>query len=305
MNVPEPPPLPNIIGHRGVAGHAPENTLASIRETATMGLAWVEFDVMMTKDGELVLIHDETLDRTTDGRGRVPEMPLAALKQLDAGAWFDTRFKGERIPTLAETADLLVELGLSANIEVKPARGYARETGQAVGAFLRDEWPPGLIAPIISSFWTEALGAVSEVAPGFPRGLLVGRIPSNWTEELERLGCALLHCSQRHLRRSQAEAVLASGYRLLSYTVNDVAKARASWDWGVEAVFSDYPDRLRNIVGKPRTALGIDRETEFRSPPQDVVGFQRPSSAIIQSTSGHRAHRRNSTQDPSVCGPYR
>ena len=247
MNVPEPPPLPNIIGHRGVAGHAPENTLASIRETAAMGLAWVEFDVMMTKDGELVLIHDETLDRTTDGHGRVPEMPLAALKQLDTGAWFDTRFQGERIPTLAETADLLVELGLAANIEIKPARGYARETGQAVGAFLRDEWPPGLIAPIISSFWTEALEAVGEVAPGFPRGFLVGRIPSNWTEELERLGCALLHCSQRHLRRSQAEAVLASGYRLLSYTVNDGAKARALWDWGVEAVFSDYPDRLRDI----------------------------------------------------------
>ena len=157
MNVPESPTLPNIIGHRGVAGHALENTLASIRETVTMGLAWVEFDVMMTKDGELVLIHDETLGLTTDGRGRVPEMPLAALKQLDAGEWFDTRFKGERIPTLAETADLLVKLGVSANIENTPARGFARETGQAVGAFLRGKWPPGLIAPMISSFWTERL----------------------------------------------------------------------------------------------------------------------------------------------------
>jgi len=247
MNVPEPPPLPKIIGHRGVAGHAPENTLASIRHAAAMGLAWVEFDVMMTKDGELILIHDESLDRTTNGRGRVPNTSLADLRQLDAGAWFDRRYEGERIPTLAETAALLVELGLAANIEIKPAKGYARETGKAVGEFLKTEWPPGLIAPIISSFWPDALEEVSKVAPGFPRGFLVGRVPSNWAEELDRLGCALLHCSQRHLRQKQADAVLTSGHRLLSYTVNDGAKARELWGWGVEAVFTDYPDRLRDI----------------------------------------------------------
>jgi len=110
--------LPRIIGHRGVAGHAPENTLASIREAAAMGLMWVEFDVMMTKDGELVLIHDESLDRTTDGDGRVPKTSLAELKERDAGGWFDKRFQNERIPTLKETTKLLKKtIKFTKNIE--------------------------------------------------------------------------------------------------------------------------------------------------------------------------------------------
>ena len=98
-------------------------------------------------DGELVLIHDETLDRMTDGRGRVREMPLAALKQLDA--WFDTRFKGERIPTLAETADLLVKLGVSANIENTPARGFASGNRPGRRCLPQGRIPPRLIAPMI------------------------------------------------------------------------------------------------------------------------------------------------------------
>ena len=238
--------LPRIIGHRGVAGHAPENTLASIRKAAAMGLVWVEFDVVMTKDGELVLIHDESLGRTTDGCGQVPDKLLAELKERDAGGWFDERFQSERIPTLKETTKLLVELGLAANIEIKPAKGYAQETGEAVGKFLRTEWPPELIAPIISSFQAEALEEISKVAPDVPRGFLVGRVPTNWSELLDRLDCALLHCSQRHLRQSQAAKILDSGHHVLCYTVNNRAKAEELWSWGVNAVFSDYPDRLRN-----------------------------------------------------------
>ena len=238
--------LPRIIGHRGVAGHAPENTLASIREAAAMGLVWVEFDVMMTKDGELVLIHDESLSRTTDGCGQVPNKLLAELKERDAGGWFDERFQSERIPTLKETTKLLVELGLAANIEIKPAKGYAQETGEAVGKFLRTEWPPELIAPIISSFQAEALEEISKVAPDVPRGFLVGRVPTNWSEILDHLDCAFLHCSQRHLLQSQAAKILDSGHHVLCYTVNNRAKAEELWSWGVNAVFSDYPDRLRN-----------------------------------------------------------
>ena len=238
--------LPRIIGHRGVAGHAPENTLASIREAAAMGLVWVEFDVMMTKDGELVLIHDESLGRTTDGCGRVPDTLLAELKECDAGGWFDKRFQSERIPTLKETTKLLAELGLAANIEIKPAKGYARETGKAVGEFLRTEWPSELNAPIISSFQAEALEAISIVAPNVPRGFLVRHVPTNWYEMLDRLGCVLLHCSHRHLLQSQAAKILDSGHHVLCYTVNNRAKAEMLWSWGVNSVFSDYPDRLRN-----------------------------------------------------------
>ncbi len=247
MSVPQPPPLPSIIGHRGAAGHAPENTLASIRTAATLGAAWVEFDAMLTGDGEIVLIHDERVDRTTDGNGRVAAMDLAVLRRLDAGSWFDPKFAGERIPTLGEAAALLADLGLGANVEIKPASGHERATGRAVGEFLANEWPEGLLAPILSSFSEEALDAARLAAPNVPRGLLVGRVPADWRGRLERLGCAGIHCAQKQLRPDQAEAILTAGIRLLAYTVNDADRARTLLGWGVEAVFTDYPDRLRDI----------------------------------------------------------
>lgn len=249
MNEPiaQPGILPKIIGHRGVAGHAPENTIASIRAAAAMGVAWVEFDVMLSGDGTLVLFHDETVNRTTNGKGRVDEMTLPELQQLDAGSWFDRRFRGERVTTLQETAEVLSELGMNANIEIKPSTGHESETGWAVGRFLATEWPHLLMAPIISSFSTEALEEVAAEAPGFPRGLLMERIPKNWRKETERLGCSLLHCSHRFLRKAQAAEIRDSGIHLLCYTVNERRRAQQLWNWGVEAVFSDYPDRLLDI----------------------------------------------------------
>ena len=119
MNVPEPPPPPNIIGHRGVAGHAPDNTLASIRDDG--------FGV-----GRVPSEGRRLVPTTKPWIGRIAVSPRSRAPGHG--------FKGERIPTLAETADLLVEQGVSANIEIKPARGYARETGQAVGAFLAAGW---------------------------------------------------------------------------------------------------------------------------------------------------------------------
>ena len=105
----------------------------------------------------------------------------------------------------------------------------------------------GLTAPIISSFSIKALEAVAVEAPGFPRALLVGRVPRNWRALTTKLGCSLLHCSQGHLRKKEAERIRESGMHLLCYTVNNARKARALWNWGVEAVFSDYPDRLLDI----------------------------------------------------------
>lgn len=247
MSIPQPPPFARVIGHRGAAGHAPENTLASIREAARLGAAWVEFDVMLSGDGVPVLIHDETVNRTTDGQGRVSDKPLAALQALDAGRWFARRFAGQRIPALAETVETLAALGLAANVEIKPAAGHEAETGLVVGRFLATRWPAGLPTPIVSSFSKAALETLAAEAPRLPRALLVGRVPDDWQTEVRRLGCASLHCSQRHLTRRQAEAVLASGTHLLCYTVNRRSTARKLFGWGVEALFSDYPDRLLDM----------------------------------------------------------
>ena len=251
MTAPQPPTLPRVIGHRGAAGHAPENTLASIAKAAALGVTWVEVDVMLSGDGEPVLIHDETLERTTDGKGRVSETPLAELRTLDAGSWFGPAsaptFAGERIPTLAEAVNLVAELGLGINIEIKPTKGFEAATGRAVGAFAARDWPPGLLTPILSSFSADALAAAHEAAPGMPLALLVGRVPSDWQQRLEDLGGTLLHCAERHLTAGTARAILDTGHHLLTYTVNEKARAEVLYSWGVEAVFSDYPDRLLNM----------------------------------------------------------
>ena len=123
------PDLPPVIGHRGAAGCAPENTLAGLRRAGALGCRWVEFDVRLTADGELVLLHDDRLDRTTDGRGKVRALPLSEIRRHDAGKWFDAGFAGERVPTLAEAIAALAELGIGANVELKSGRRGAVETG--------------------------------------------------------------------------------------------------------------------------------------------------------------------------------
>src|SRR5204863_4134011 len=133
--------LPPIIGHRGAAAHAPENTLAGLRRAKALGCSWVEFDVRLTADNQPVLLHDNRLERTTDGRGRVSAMSLAAVRRHDAGQWFHSSFSGERVPTLEEALMLLAELGLGANVELKAARGKEAVTGAVVAEVLARTWP--------------------------------------------------------------------------------------------------------------------------------------------------------------------
>lgn len=233
-----------VFGHRGAAGHAPENTIASFRKAAELGVRQVEFDVRLTRDGHAVVFHDDTLGRTTNGDGRVAETDLSGLKMLDAGGWFDAAYAGETIPTLAEVIAALAGLGLAANVELKPTPGRERETGETAAAVLRTRWPATLPPPLLSSFDAQALAAAGAAAPDLPRALLVEAIPADWRGAVEELGCAALHCAHRHLSRKRAHQVLDAGYKLRCFTVNERARAETLFSWGVESVFSDYPDRV-------------------------------------------------------------
>jgi len=172
MNVTRPPP---VIGHRGAAGHAPENTLASIATAAALGATWVEFDVKLTRDGVAVLFHDDALERTTNGTGKVADTTLAEIKALDAGGWYQKRFAGEAVPTLEEAMATLARLNLGANVELKPSPGREAETARTVAGLLKTAWPARLPAPVISSFAPEALAAFAEAAPQFPRARGIAR----------------------------------------------------------------------------------------------------------------------------------
>ncbi|MGE5200763.1 MAG: glycerophosphodiester phosphodiesterase [Acidobacteriota bacterium] len=231
-----------VIGHRGAAGLAAENTPAAFRKAAAIGVRWVEFDVHLSADGVPVIIHDDTVERTTDGKGKVAALSLADLKRLDAGAWFGAGFRGERIPTLAEMLSLLRELDLGAVVEIKPSPGTEVATAEATLRMLLEQWPETLPPPMVSSFARESLERAHAVAPGIARGLLVRDLPKNWREEVDRLGCSAVHASQRGLVAETVAAVTRAGLPLFAYTVNDAARAAELFGWGVAAIFSDRPD---------------------------------------------------------------
>jgi glycerophosphoryl diester phosphodiesterase len=243
------PPLGRVIGHRGAAARAPENTLVGFRKAKALGCTAVEFDVRLTADGALVLCHDPDLDRATTGHGRVSAQTLAAIWTCDAGIRFDREFTGERVPTLDEALMLAVELDLTANIEIKADHGRDYATAAAVAATLGRLH--GCIGPVlVSSFLPRAVAAMRDFAPLVPRALLYRLVPRGWAEIASRLGCSAIGADHRRLRPSRVAEMRAAGYPLLAYTVNDPVRARLLFDWGITSVFSDAPDIiLRGTVG--------------------------------------------------------
>jgi glycerophosphoryl diester phosphodiesterase len=243
--------LPPVIGHRGAAALAPENTLAGLRAAAAAGARWVEFDVKLTADGTPVLMHDETLERTTDGRGKVAATPAATIAALDAGAWFGAGFAGERVPTLIEAIGELGRLGLGANIEIKPCRGREAATAAAVVEVVARHWPAALPAPLISSFAPKCLAVARDRAPALPRGLLVRRLPRDWRRQVDALGCASINLGQGFASRRAIAAVRAAGLRVVIWTVNEPVAARRLLAAGADAVITDRPEA---VLGGPRQA---------------------------------------------------
>ncbi len=234
------PDLSFVIAHRGASGTAPENTRAAVRRAHALGARWVEIDVQCARDGTPVVIHDHRMNRTTNGRGRVAEHTAEALAQFDAGAWFDSRFAGERIPTLAQMLDLCSSLGLGLNVELKPAPGAGRETARAAASLLAD-WPGMLL---VTSFDFEALAAFHAAAPAVPVGALFGSAPS--TAEVAAIGLPLstIGVAARAASREVVAQLVGGGHAIMVYTVNAVEDAVRLRSWGVRAIFTDFPERL-------------------------------------------------------------
>ncbi len=239
--------IPRIIGHRGARASAPENTLAGIRQGHREGARWVEFDVKLTQDGEAILMHDDTLDRTTDGAGPVREVRLDEIRRLDAGLRFGPAWRGERVPTLAEALDVLAELDMGFNLEIKPCPGRETETARVAVDIVRRRWGTPRPRPIISSFKPAALAAAREAAPELPRGYLVDDLPEDWQSGVDRHACSAVHVGWRKLTRAQVRAVKDAGLPLLVWTVNEKPRARELLDWGADALITDCPAVLAGL----------------------------------------------------------
>jgi glycerophosphoryl diester phosphodiesterase len=199
--------------------------------------------VRITADGALVLCHDDRLDRTTDRTGPVAGRSLATIRQCDAGSWFGPAFAGEPVPTLEEALALAVELDLGVNIEIKADSGREYATAAAVADAVSRPRPasPRLF---VSSFLPAAIAALRGLAPRTRRGVLFRSVPSGWAEIAKRLGVVVIGAAHRRLRPRRVAEMRAAGYPVAAYTVNDPARARLLFAWGVTSVFSDMPDMI-------------------------------------------------------------
>lgn len=241
MSLP-PLELPRVVGHRGAATYAPENTLASLREARARGASWVEFDVKLSGDGVLMLMHDDSLKRTAGLDRLAASTPWAEIGGLDAGAWMAPRFAGLRVPTFAETITCLADENLGANIEIKPSPGREAQTARATVEMLRTQWPAHLPTPLLSSFKDDALAAALEAAPEYPRAILIDALEDDWRSRAEAVGAVGVNTNGKKLLAARATEIKAAGYLLSVYTINDPAQARELVAMGADCVITDSPD---------------------------------------------------------------
>lgn len=234
-----------IIGHRGASKYCPENTLASFTKAKELGCNIIEFDVMLSKDGIPFIFHDETLNRTTNGKGKLINQSSEELLQLDAGRWFKKKFSGIKIPTLEETLKWLIDNDINANIEIKPATGQQEATVAAVLNILNRVWPESKKLPLLSSFEIDIIRLCRNFAPEIPLALVFDTLPDNWRKLANEINCYSIHLNHKKITQAHIQEIKESDILIFAYTVNSKRKAKKLFSMGVDAIFSDKPDLLK------------------------------------------------------------
>lgn len=237
------------IAHRGASGqgHAPENTLAAFREAIEIGVDGVECDVHCTKDEQVVVIHDNTLNRTTDKRGAVGKLTLDEIKKADAGSWFDPVFTGERVPTLRELLELTKGKVITV-VEIK-------RDGIADKVIKEIEDADSVEEVVIISFYASALKDAQEINPRIPRALLeAGKIvkkSSNMVGLIQKaaeVGAGALDLSSKIITPRIVEESHQRGISVWAWTVDDEAEMKELAEMGVDGITSNYPQRLNSVL---------------------------------------------------------
>jgi len=236
-------PYPQWVAHRGAGKLAPENTLAAFRLGATHGYRMYECDAKLSSDGVVFLLHDATLERTSNGAGVAGEHTWAQLSQLDAGGWHSRAFAGEPLATLDAVARHCQAQGHWLNIEIKPTPGTELATGRAVAEAAARLWAGDTErTPFLTSFQPEALKGAREVAPHLPRGLLLDTLWDGWRNMAQSLGCVAVVCNHALWDASTVAQARENGLRTLAYTVNDEWAAQRLLDLGLDGIITDRVD---------------------------------------------------------------
>ena len=245
-----PWPYPRWIAHRGAGKLAPENTLAAFRVGAAHGYRMFECDVKLSADGVPFLLHDDTLNRTTNadealgvGLSAVAgDHPWGTLSLLDAGSWHSTGFAGESLPTFEAVARYCRHNGFDLNIEIKPSPGTDYHTGQVVARHAARLWHGASVPPLLTSFEVPALEGALQAQPELPRGLLLENLWDGWLETAERLGCQAVVCDYTLWDATSVAQAKSARLRTLSYTVNLEDAVQKLIDLGTDGIITDRVD---------------------------------------------------------------
>lgn len=243
-------PYPRWVAHRGAGKLAPENTLAAFRLGASHGYRMFECDVKLSEDGIPFLMHDATLQRTTNAAAKLGAgqsdvggaHPWSTLSQLDAGSWHSRAFAGETLPTLDAVAAFCLRNRHFLNIEIKPTPGTERHTGEVVAQHAARLWQGQPVPPLLTSFDPEALEGAQASAPALPRGLLLDTLWTGWMETALKLGCQAIVCNHTLWDSSTVAQAQKAGLRTLSYTVNDESAAQRLIALGTDGIITDRVD---------------------------------------------------------------
>ncbi|MDY5585689.1 MAG: glycerophosphodiester phosphodiesterase family protein [Arcanobacterium sp.] len=239
-----------VFAHRGLCKKAPENTMAAFEKAVAKGVRWIETDVDILGDGTPVLIHDSSLDRTTNLQGSYYELSAADLPRIDAGWWFSPKFAGEPLPTLRMLVDYMNQTGLNANIEVK-----ANEAGRAMTSQLVDSVVAELERleagreVIISSFSPLVLELFRDRAPKLERGALFtsGSLFGDWRSILEITESTYIHPEDSGLTKQHIQYARSFGYGVNVWTVDSNARANELFNWGATGIFTNVADKMVHL----------------------------------------------------------
>lgn len=233
-----------IVGHRGVAGHFPENTRSSIEAAIELGLNWVEVDIQPTKDNQLVICHDHTINRCSNGRGRIDHYTLEQLKQFDFGSWFDSKFANQSIMTLAELLNLANQHDLNLNLEVKIDHHDPMQVCQLLDKQLKESNCSGENI-ILSSFNHDVIRCLHQIMPEYRLAVLCDRVTSKVESLLKQVSAFSCNVNYKFLTSNKISRLQAEGYQVWSYTINNPKSLRHIAN--LDAIFSDHPQRFLSL----------------------------------------------------------
>jgi glycerophosphoryl diester phosphodiesterase len=234
------------IAHRGASGYAPENTFAAFRRAVSQGISFIETDLHLTRDAHFVAIHDETVERTTNGSGSIHEMTLAEARRLDAGSWFASEFMGERIPTLEEILEFTKKHDVVFYLELKPSGFWGGE--HALISNLRDSGE--IPRSVVISFDSAILAALRKIEPTLMTGLLYdGKIDNPFDKAVE-IGARQIAVHGDLVTPNFLQQARKRDLQVVCWTVNSPAHMRILASAGVDGIMSDYPDRLLTVLKK-------------------------------------------------------